>query len=70
MFSDFVFIIRLIRLGFSFQESKKIPVFELTNYWFPVRSQNHYTTELLWVGDKEKLSVTFCHAWLILVEFI
>ena len=23
----------------------------------------------LWVGDTEKLSVTFSHAWLILVEF-
>ena len=45
-FPHFVFKIRLIRVGFSFQ--KQI---------------------YLWVGDIEKLSVTFSYAWLILVEF-
>ena len=39
-----LFKIRLIRLGFSFQKLN-FPVFELTTYWFPVRSHKHYTTE-------------------------
>ena len=43
-FSDFVFKIRLIRLGVYFPKTK-IPVFELPTYWFSVRSLNHYITE-------------------------
>ena len=60
-FFYFDFKIRLIRLGLSFQKTK-ISVFEFATYWFTARSQ-------LWVGDTEKLSVTFSDAWLILVEF-
>ena len=65
--SYFEFKIRLIKLGLSFQKTK-IPVLELTTYWFSVRSHNHYIKEPT-VGDTEELSVTFSHAWLILVEF-
>ena len=39
-----VFKIRLIILGFLPQKTK-IPVFELTTYWFSIGSLNHYTTE-------------------------
>ena len=64
-FSDFVFKIRLIRLD----KNKKNPVFELK----PRDSQSGVLTTTpqsqLWVGDAEKLSVTFSNAWLILVEF-
>ena len=39
----------------------------------PTDSQSEVLTTTpqsqLWVGDTEKLSVTFSHAWLILVEF-
>ena len=67
-FSDFVPKIRLIRLEFSFQKNPKIPVFELSIYWFPVRSQNHYTKEPTGTVRDRKASVTFSRAWLILVE--
>ena len=46
---------------------KKNPVFELTTYWFPVRSNNHYTKEPTVREGPEKLTVVFSHAWLILV---
>ena len=65
-FSDLVFKIRLIKLDFSFQKQKN-PTFE------PTDSQSGVLTTTpqsqLWVGDTEKLSVTFSHTWLILVEF-
>ena len=63
-FSYFEFDIRLIRLGLSFQKTK-IPVFELTTYWFSTITPNSQ----LWVGDTEKFPVTFSHAKLVLVEF-
>ena len=44
---DFVFKNRLIRLGF--------PKTKLTTYWFQVRSQNHYTTELTVTGRHIKV---------------
>ena len=44
VFFYFEFKIRLIKLGLFFQKTK-IPVFELTAYWFPVRNHNHYTKE-------------------------
>ena len=63
-FSDFVFKIRLIRLDF-FLSKNKILVFEP-----PVSGVLTTTPQSpLWVGDTEKLPVTFSHAWLILVEF-
>ena len=71
-FYDFVFKIRLIRLGFSFQNSK-IPVFELTTYWFPVRSHNHYTNKQsqLWVGDTETLQSCLTNSnWIELILLI
>ena len=43
-FSDFVFKIRLIMLGFSFQKNKSCCIWIIT-YWLPVRILNHYTTE-------------------------
>ena len=42
--SNFVFKVRLIPLGFSFQK-QKIPVIELTTWRLSVRSHNHYTKE-------------------------
>ena len=67
-FSDFVFNIRLIRLGFL-SKNKKILYFNPQ----PTDSQPGVLTTTpqsqLWVGDTAKLSVTFSHAWLILVEF-
>ena len=60
----FKFKIRLIRLGLSFQRTK-IPAFELTTYWFSVRSHNHYIEEAT-VRQSKAFSN---HAWLILVEF-
>ena len=51
---NFVFKIRLLRLGFSFQKTK-IPVFEPQ----PIYSQAIVITNVpksqLWEGDKEKL---------------
>ena len=68
-FSDFVFKIRLIKLGFSFQKTK-IPVLNSQ----PTDSHQGVLTTTpqsqMWVGDTEKLSVTFIHAWLILVQFV
>ena len=70
-FSDFVFKIRLIRLGFSFKKNFKIPVLYLNSK--PTDSQLGVITTApqiqLWEGDTENLSVTFSYAWLILVEF-
>ena len=67
-FTDFVFKIRLIRLGFSFQKQRILYLNPK-----PTDSQSGVLTTTsqsqLWVGDTEKLSVTFSHAWLILVEF-
>ena len=69
-FSDFVFKIWLIRLGFSSQKNKKfLYLFELTTYRLSVRSLNHYTTEPTVSKRHKQLSVAFSHAWLILVEF-
>ena len=67
-FSDFVFKIRLIRLGFSFQKQNFL---YLNPQSIDSQSQVLTTTpqSQLWVRDTEKLSVTFSHAWLILVEF-
>ena len=60
-FSDFVFKIRLIRLGFSFQKQK----FLYLNSQ-PTDSQSGILTTTpqrqLWVGDTEKPSVTFSYA--------
>ena len=62
-FSDFVFKIRLIRLGFSF---KKLKIPELYLNSQPTDSQSGVLTitpkSQLWVGDTEKLAVTFSHA--------
>ena len=67
-FSSFEFKIRLIRLGLSFQKQK----FLYLNSQ-PSDSQSGVLTitpeSQLWVGDTEKLPVTFSHVWLILVEF-
>ena len=56
------------RLGLSFQKQK----FLYLNSQ-PIDSQSGVITitpkSQLWMGDIEKLSVTFSHAWLILVEF-
>ena len=49
VFCDFSFKIRLIRLGFLSKKSK-IPVFELTTYWFPARS--HYRANCEWETHK------------------
>ena len=69
-FSDFVFKIRLIRLGFFFKKLK-IPVLYLNSQ--PTDSQSGVITitpkSQLWMWDMAKLSVAFSHAWLILVEF-
>ena len=46
--------IRLIRLGIS---KTKLTVFELTTYWFSVRSHNHYTKEPTVSGPKSFQSV-------------
>ena len=61
--SDFVFKIRLIRLGFCFNKLK-IPVLYLNSQ--PTDSQSRILTTTsteptVW-GDTEKLSVTFSHA--------
>ena len=69
-FSYFEFKIRLIRsrLGLSFQKQN----FWYSN-WQPTDSQSEVITitpkSQLWVGDTEKLSVTFSHARLITVQF-
>ena len=67
-FSYFEFKIRLIRQGLSFQKQK----FLYLNLQ-PTDSQSGVITitpkSQLWVRDTEKLSVTFSHTWLILVEF-
>ena len=51
--------------------NKKISV--VLNYWTSFDSHNFCTTIIqqsqLWVGDTEKLSKTFSHSWLVLVEF-
>ena len=66
--NDFVFKIRLIRLGFSYWKQK----FLYLNSQ-PTDSQSGVITTTpqsqLWVGDTEKLPVTFSHAWIIPVEF-
>ena len=67
-FSDSVFKIRLISLGFSVQKTKN-PVFESQPTDFQSGVLNTTPQGQLWVGNTEKLSVTFSHAWLILVEF-
>ena len=60
-FADFVFKIRLIRLGFSFQKQK----FLYLNSQ-PTDSKSRVLTTTtqsqLGVGDTEKLSVTFSYA--------
>ena len=67
-FSHFVFKIRLIRLGLSFQKQKILYLHSQ-----PTDSESGVITitpqSQLSVGDTEKLSVTFSHASLILVEF-
>ena len=68
-FSDFIFKIRLIRLGFSFQKAKQVLYLNSQ----PTDSLSGVLTTTpqsqLWEGDTEKLSVAFSHAWLILVQF-
>ena len=63
-YADFVF---KIRLDFSFQ---KLKILYLNPQ--PTDSQSGVITitpqSQLWVGDTEKLSLTFSHAWLVLVE--
>ena len=65
-FSYFEFKIKLIRLGLSFQKQK----FPFLNSQ-PTDSQSAVITfaakSQMWVDDTEKLSVTFSHAWVILV---
>ena len=60
-FSNFVFKIRLIRLGFSFQKQKNLYLNPQ-----PTDSQSGVLTTTpqsqLWVGNTEKLSVNFSHA--------
>ena len=67
-FPYFEFKIRLIKLSISIQKQK----FQYLN-WQPTDSQSGVITitpkDQLRAGDTEKLSVTFSHAWLILVEF-
>ena len=67
-FSYFKFKIRLIKLDFSFQKQKF-----LYSNWQPTDSQSGVITitpkDQLWEGDTGKLSVTFSHTLLILVEF-
>ena len=67
-FPYFEIKIRLIRLDLYFQKQK----FLYLNSQ-PTDSQPGVISitpkSQLWVGDMEKLSVTFSHAWLILLEF-
>ena len=67
-FSRFVFKIRLIKLGFSFQKQK---ILYLNPQTTDSQSGVLATTpqSQLWVGETGKFSVAFSHAWLILVEF-
>ena len=69
-FSDFVFKIRLIRLDFSFKKLKS-PVLYFKSQ--PTDSPSGVITitpkSQLWERGTEKLSVTFCHDWLNLVDF-
>ena len=62
-FFYFEFEIRLIRLGFSKNKNSCIwahnPLI-LSQDWESIKSQ-------LWVGDPEKLTITFNHTWLILL---
>ena len=69
-FSYFVFKISLIRLEFSFKKKQKLLYLNSlpTDYQSGVLTTTPQSQ--LWVGDTEKLSVVFSHAWLILVEFI
>ena len=61
-FSYFDIKIRLIRLGFSLQKQKFLDLNSQST-----DSQSGVITQL-WMGDTEKLSVTFI-TWLILVDF-
>ena len=56
-------VLKLIRLDHSLQKNK-IPTEMVMTGVITIRPKSH-----LWAVDKEKLSVTFSHVWLILVEF-
>ena len=62
--SYFEFKIRLIRLGLSFQKQKFLYSNSQLTDLINIKPKSQ-----LWMEDTEKLSVTFSHAWLILVEF-
>ena len=67
-FSYFELKIKLIRLGLSFQKKflylNSQPIYDSQSGVITITPKSQ-----LWFGDTEKVSVTFSHAWLILVEF-
>ena len=68
-FSEFLFKIRLIRLGFSFHKNQKLLYFNSQPTDFQSKVLSTTPQRQLPLEDTEKLSVTFSHASLILVEF-